>query len=194
MDSDLLIVDEVLAVGDAQFQEKCLKKMNEMGAQGSTVLFVSHSINSVLSLCNKGIYLEKGELRAFEPIEQCVSRYMRSCPVAGLEWQGTVGDDHVRIYQASLRAPSSDMGFFYHGEKTFLDVDFEILRPSPDLILGFSVLNSRSHSIARSRLCDHGEYSNLVNAGGRHRLSFELDLDLFQSGRISRQIRLLGFE
>lgn len=182
LDADLLIVDEVLAVGDAQFQEKCLKKMNEIGAQGSTVLFVSHNISSVLSLCNKGIFLEKGELKAFEPIEECVSRYMRSCPVAGLDWCGDAGDETVRIYQAALRATSSDMDFFYHGEKTFLDVDIEILQPNPELILGFSVLNSRNQQIARSRLCDHTANAHVVGSLGHHRLSFELDLDLFHPG------------
>ncbi|WP_068470757.1 polysaccharide ABC transporter ATP-binding protein [Candidatus Protochlamydia phocaeensis] len=188
LDSDLLIVDEVLAVGDAQFQEKCLKKMNEMGAQGSTVLFVSHSINSVLSLCNKGIFLEKGELKAFEPIEQCVSRYVRSCPVAGLSWEGSVGDEHIRFYHASLKAPASDTGFFYQGEETSLQVEFEILKPHPDLILGFSVLNSRNHAIARSRLCDHKEHHHLVASAGHHRLSFHLDLNLFHPGEY--QIKL----
>lgn len=188
LDSDILIVDEVLAVGDAQFQEKCLKKMNEKSAQGRTILFVSHNIDSVLALCNKGVLLERGKVKAFEPIEQCVSQYVRSCPVAGLSWQGDVGDDHIRIYQTSLRAPSSNIGFFYHGEKTFLDIDFEVLIPHPDLILGFSVLNSRHHPIARSRLCDHVEYYHLVKTFGHHRLSFQFDLDFFHPGEY--QIRL----
>lgn len=188
LDSEILIVDEVLAVGDAQFQEKCLKKMNEKSAQGRTILFVSHSVESVLALCNKGVLLEKGQLKAFEPIERCVSRYVRSCPIAGLEWKGNAGDSHIRIYQASLRPPSSDMGFFYHGEKTFLDIDFEILHPHPDLILGFSVLNSRHHAIARSRLCDHSEFYHIASTCGRHRLSFLVDLDLFHPGEY--QIRL----
>ncbi len=188
LDSEILIVDEVLAVGDAQFQEKCLKKMNEKSAQGRTILFVSHSIDSVLALCNKGILLERGQVKAFEPIEQCVSRYVRSCPVSGLQWQGNLGDDHIRIYQASLRAPSSDMGFFYHGEKTSLDIDFEILKPHSDLILGFSILNSRHHPIARSRLCDHAEYCHIITDAGKHRLSFQIDLDFFHPGEY--QIRL----
>lgn len=182
LDSEVLIIDEVLAVGDAQFQEKCLKKMNEKSAQGRTILFVSHSIDTVLALCNKGILLERGEVKAFEPIEQCVSRYVRSCPIAGLEWLGNLGDEHIRIYQASLRPPSSDIGFFYQGEKTSLDIDFEILKPHSDLILGFSILNSRNHLIARSRLCDHAEYYHIVTAAGRYRLSFQLDSDLFHPG------------
>lgn len=182
LDADLLIVDEVLAVGDAQFQEKCLKKMNEMGSQGSTVLFVSHSINSVLSLCNKGVFLEKGELKAFEPIENCVSRYIRSCPVAGLEWKGDFGDEHIRIYQTALTAPCSNTGFFYQGEQTALQVNFEVLKPNSDLMLGFSVLNSRNQTIARSRLCDHEEHKDLIGIKGHHRLAFDMDLSLFHPG------------
>ena len=188
LDSDIMIVDEVLAVGDAQFQEKCLKKMNEMGAQKRTLLFVSHSINSVLALCNKGILLERGEVKAFEPIDQCVSRYVRSCPMAGLQWQGNAGDDHIRITQTSLRLPGSDVGFYYQGEKTSLTIEFDILKPHADLILGFSVLNSRNQPIARSRLCDHADLHPIVRASGAHQVSFELDLALFHPGEY--QIRL----
>lgn len=182
LESDLLIVDEVLAVGDAQFQEKCMKKMNEMGAQGSTVLFVSHHLNSVLALCNKGVLLEKGEVKAFESIEQCVSRYVRSCPVAGLKWQGEVGDEHIRFFHASLRAISSEREFFYQEEKSHLTIDFEILQPHPDLMVGFSVLNLRGQVMARSRLCDHEEYQHLVTRTGHQQLSFLLDFNLFHPG------------
>ncbi len=188
LDSDLLIVDEVLAVGDAQYQEKCLKKMNEMGVKGSTVLFVSHSINSVLSLCNKGILLERGELRAYGSIEDCVSLYMRSCPCAGLHWQGNAGDENVRMYHAVLRSPGSDMDFFYHGEKTYLEVDFEVFQPHPNLNLGFSILNSRNQTIARSRLYDHACHRAVIAAPGRYQLSFHMDLDLFHPGEY--QIKL----
>lgn len=188
LDSDIMIVDEVLAVGDSQFQEKCLKKMNELGTQNRTVLFVSHSIHAVFALCNKGIFLEKGEVKGFEPIEQCVSRYMRSSPVAGLAWKGRIGNDFICFSQASIRPPSSDAGFFYQGEKTFLDIDFEITQSNKDLIVGFSVFNSRNQSIARSRLCDHTEHHTIVTTRGYHQLSFQLDLGLFHPGEY--QIRL----
>jgi lipopolysaccharide transport system ATP-binding protein len=188
LNSDLLIVDEVLAVGDAQFQEKCIKKMNEMSSQGSTVLFVSHSINSVLSLCSKGIFLEKGKLQAFESIEASISRYIKSCPIAGLEWQGLAGDEHIKIFQIKLTPPKSSSGLFDQNEQTTLSMDFEILKPHPDLILGFSVLNSRGQMIARSRLCDHAEYQDLTTKVGLHHLTFSLDPSLFHPGEY--QIRL----
>lgn len=188
LNADLLIVDEVLAVGDAQFQEKCLKKMNEMGAEGRTVLFVSHNINSVLSLCNKGVLLERGELKAFEPIEQCVNRYIRSCPVAGLSWSGNAGDESIQINQFALDPPQSDDSFFLQNDKTALNLEFEVLRPHADLIVAFSVLNARNQVIARSRLCDHPEYHQLLLTPGVHQLSFHLDLSLFHPGEY--QVRL----
>lgn len=182
LDSELLIVDEVLAVGDAQFQEKCLKKMSEMSSKGRTLLFVSHNVNAVLSLCNKGAYFENGRLVAFEPIDQSVSRYVRSCPVAGLSWQGNAGDEHIRVTQAVIKPPASDTGFFLQNEITQLDIDIEVLKAHPDLMLGFSILNGRRQAIARSRLCDHAEVEKLVHQAGRHRLSFHLDLNLFHPG------------
>lgn len=162
--------------------------MNEIGAQHRTILFVSHNVSSVLALCNKGILLDKGEVQAFEPIEQCVSRYIRGCPVSSMNWTGNIGDEHIRIMRASLRAPTSNVSFFYHGEKTFLDIEFEILKPHADLILGFSVLNSRNQAIARSRLCDHAEYYHIGSAQGLHQASFQIDLDLFHPGEY--QVRL----
>ncbi|MBL8008911.1 MAG: ABC transporter ATP-binding protein, partial [Ignavibacteria bacterium] len=60
LEPDILIVDEVLAVGDADFQEKCLGKMGEVGKEGTTVLFVSHNLSSVQQLCTRGIFLENG--------------------------------------------------------------------------------------------------------------------------------------
>ncbi|HYD91173.1 MAG TPA: ABC transporter ATP-binding protein, partial [Flavobacterium sp.] len=60
LDPEILVVDEVLAVGDAQFQKKCLGKMKEVGNEGRTILFVSHNMNAIEQLCNHGIALDKG--------------------------------------------------------------------------------------------------------------------------------------
>lgn len=62
LDPEILIVDEVLAVGDTQFQKKCLGKMNEVGKQGGTVLFVSHNMATISSLCSQAILLDSGRL------------------------------------------------------------------------------------------------------------------------------------
>ncbi|HLM02648.1 MAG TPA: ABC transporter ATP-binding protein, partial [Pyrinomonadaceae bacterium] len=76
LEPEVLIVDEVLAVGDMAFQKKCLGKMDEISKSGRTVLFVSHNLGSLAQICRKGLLLHKGELMAQGDIEQTVSRYL----------------------------------------------------------------------------------------------------------------------
>lgn len=77
LESEILIVDEVLAVGDAQFQKKCLNKMNEISKDGRTILFVSHSMNAIEQLCNSCIQLEKGHIKQFSTdVRSVIKEYL----------------------------------------------------------------------------------------------------------------------
>ena len=76
MEPEILIVDEVLAVGDAEFQKKCLGKMKDVSDGGRTILFVSHNMEVIQKLCNKGILLQNGKLIASDAIEPIVKKYM----------------------------------------------------------------------------------------------------------------------
>ncbi len=75
METEILLVDEVLAVGDAQFQKKCLGKMGEVAQQGRTVLFVSHNMGAVRSLCNEGLLLDSGRLNQHGDISGTINAY-----------------------------------------------------------------------------------------------------------------------
>ena len=77
LDPEVLIVDEVLAVGDIAFQKKCLGRMGEVAKSGRTVLFVSHNMTAVSSLCTKAIHLSRGQIDADGPVDQVVSRYLQ---------------------------------------------------------------------------------------------------------------------
>ena len=78
LESEILIVDEVLAVGDAEFQKKCLGKMNDVSkGEGRTVLFVSHNMGSVMQLCNKGILLHNSEIIFKGDINNTINEYAR---------------------------------------------------------------------------------------------------------------------
>lgn len=72
---DILIVDEILGVGDAKFQEKCHRKLEELSANGVSILFVSHSVNVILQLCNRCILLEKGQVKFFGATKEAVNAY-----------------------------------------------------------------------------------------------------------------------
>lgn len=77
LNSDILLVDEVLAVGDLEFQKKCLGKMNEISKQNRTVLFVSHNIGTVRSLCTRGIYLVDGKIAKMGDINSVCNNYIK---------------------------------------------------------------------------------------------------------------------
>lgn len=76
LEPEILIIDEVLAVGDAAFQKKCLGKMQTVSRQGRTVLFVSHNLGAVRSLCERGIVLQHGVITADEPVAKAVAAYL----------------------------------------------------------------------------------------------------------------------
>lgn len=77
VEPEILIVDEILAVGDYKFQEKCMNKINSMLANGVTVLFVSHSTSQVEQLCNRVAYIEKGRLVEVGPTSEVLNKYLK---------------------------------------------------------------------------------------------------------------------
>ncbi len=77
LENEILIIDEVLAVGDAEFQEKCLGKMEDVSKSGRTILFVSHNISAVENLCKKAVHLEGGKLLQYLPTSQVINDYMK---------------------------------------------------------------------------------------------------------------------
>jgi lipopolysaccharide transport system ATP-binding protein len=77
LDPEVLILDEVLAVGDARFQKKCLSKMQRFSDEGRTVLFVSHSSHAISQFCSSAIYLEQGRIRRMGPAQEVVEEYMK---------------------------------------------------------------------------------------------------------------------
>jgi len=111
LEPEILLVDEVLAVGDAEFQKRCLGKMQEIGKSGRTVLFVSHSMPTVTRLCDRVIMLEKGAVAADGPAIEVVSRYLTSDQGAQSirrwdELATAPGDDLVRL--TSVRIVDED--------------------------------------------------------------------------------------
>lgn len=111
LEPDILLIDEVLAVGDARFQKKCLNKMQDVSKHGRTVLFVSHNMPSVTRLCPRTILLDKGGVLADGPSHDVVNVYMHSekASKAQCEWHNldtAPGDDVVRL--CSLRVIADD--------------------------------------------------------------------------------------
>lgn len=119
LEPEILIIDEVLAVGDAEFQKKCLGKMKDVAGQGRTVLFVSHHLGSVKTLCNKGILLEKGQIKATGDIESIVSLYQKSGSEAA-SYECAESKKDIYLASASIKADSNE---FYNAEEIRFQFD-----------------------------------------------------------------------
>jgi lipopolysaccharide transport system ATP-binding protein len=141
LEQEILIIDEVLAVGDAQFQQKCLRKMEEVGRAGRTILFVSHQISSIQRLCNRAVLLENGRLVKAGDVSAVVERYL----VGTSEGQAatrhiTIGDDEARIVSWRLVNGPAGLDYCCHSRDV---ATFEIVirstRHIPYAHLGFVI-------------------------------------------------------
>jgi len=131
LEPEILIVDEVLAVGDVQFQRKCLGKMESVGHEGRTVLFVSHSMPSVTSLCDRAILLESGRISKDGPTSEVVIDY-NTCggsSIASADFsQEKIGDSTVRLLKGEVKnAGGESIAEVPIEEPFWVEMTFEVL-------------------------------------------------------------------
>jgi lipopolysaccharide transport system ATP-binding protein len=163
MDSDILIVDEVLSVGDAVFQRKCIQRMQELVRQGRTVLFVSHSMETVRDFCGRAILLREGQLIEDGSADAVVDRY-ESQVVKDYNASFVIGstEDVPLIVKELPPDPAfrlRDIGIFQDGKQTLkvvntrpilLRVEFDVLEETRGLYLFFRLYGPRSFLLFES--------------------------------------------
>jgi lipopolysaccharide transport system ATP-binding protein len=134
MEPEILLVDEVLAVGDLKFQKKCLGQMKDVARAGCTVLFVSHSLAAMASLCSTGLLLDKGELRFDGSIPMVIRSYTESLDIAPnvVDFRSsmpTVRSGATHIVEASvLSATGTHRSQFAYGDDVVVEFALEALR------------------------------------------------------------------
>jgi lipopolysaccharide transport system ATP-binding protein len=116
LEPDILIVDEVLAVGDAQFQKKCLGKMEEVGKEGRTVLFVSHNMAMISNLCQTGMVLNDGELEFFGQVSNAVMEYYQATNQRDATHAQEFRSDTAELLGAELIGLSNSSDITIHDE------------------------------------------------------------------------------
>jgi lipopolysaccharide transport system ATP-binding protein len=133
LDPDVLIIDEVLSVGDMAFQERCIRRMEQFKRQGVAIVFVSHNLQAVASLCDQALFL-KGECRAIGQTSEVLQTYLESSLVAESSDSGSeVEILEARLTDASGHAISSAVR---PGTPLALRVSYLVREPVEDLILG----------------------------------------------------------
>jgi len=136
LEPEVLIVDEVLAVGDVGFQRKCLNKMKDVGQSGRTVIFVSHDMQAVSRLCSRVLWIREGELFRDGESRAVISEYLHEQSQIGAEriWSDTndaPGDDNVKLIGVRIvNAENRVISNADIREDVFVEIEFQIMKPS----------------------------------------------------------------
>jgi lipopolysaccharide transport system ATP-binding protein len=153
--SDILIVDEVLAVGDAAFQKKGLSKLRADADQGRAVIFVSHDLNAVARLCSRALLLQGGSLAEEGPVASVLRRYLsgalgESPHAVDFERRGACpGDDVVRLLRVAVVTAEGEPGAPDPRRPFSVEVDYELLHPTPVAPL-ISLLDAEGYCLLSS--------------------------------------------
>ena len=159
LEPEILVVDEVLAVGDAQFQKKCLGKMEDVGKEGRTVIFVSHNMDAVRALCRRVILLAEGCLFTDAPTEEALSAY-KALQFRRLDFGPTtgVGNEKFRRGTGAVRftkicvedISGSESYFFSMGDTILFRLSYTVYSPVDHLLASVVLLCSKTHEVITS--------------------------------------------
>lgn len=137
LEPEILIVDEVLAVGDVAFQRKCLGKMGDVTSQGRTVLFVSHNMSVVSRLCDTGIWMEGGKIASQGPMEDVVRQYLASSGAGDARYevgdlQTAPGNDIIRLRGVRVRDHEGRLVSSVDARHpVFVEIEYSVLQRRP---------------------------------------------------------------
>jgi lipopolysaccharide transport system ATP-binding protein len=183
LETEILLVDEVLAVGDAEFQRKCLDKMRSVVHQGRTVLFVSHNMSAVKSLCERAVWIDRGQVTRDGRVDEVVDAYL----AAGLvrSETGVIAEDIPRSGSGEARITRVDLldgrgaptGQIYMGDPFSVALTFEVREPLRDVVIGVGI-SSLDGVRATSSYSTDGGAPPISFEPGRHRVVLDLNLVL----------------
>lgn len=195
LETDILLVDEVLAVGDAAFQRKCLGKMDDVARHGRTVVFVSHSASAVQRLCRSALLLSKGRLAEQGSADRILARYAEELEGGADRCRWIAGSDLPvdPVFEAvsatlvdATGAPLTDS--VLASSPVFLDIHVKVKTPDPGLLVGFSLAGEDGTQLLRSFHTDPHPGIPPALEAGEHLLRCEIPGRLLNEGRYRAEV------
>jgi lipopolysaccharide transport system ATP-binding protein len=181
LEPEILVVDEVLAVGDAQFQQKCLGKMEEVGKEGRTVLFVSHNMGTITQLCTRGIYLISGEVAYTGDVNSVVSKYLMGGDVNKTKIKLVKNEEEIRknktFFYTTItitdheKIESSEIDVRY---PFYLNLEYEVTEPIRNLELTVRIYTSDGRPVITTCQSDCSPESLDIREIGIYQASIKL--------------------
>ena len=179
LDPEILIIDEVLAVGDAEFQRRCLGKMNDVAISGRTILFVSHNVSAIRQLCSSGLLLDHGRVTARGRVDEVLEKYMSDLFATTTR----VGDDRLRLTLTATIDDPSGGGVWNLGSvlsiRVLVETEAPIVGPAVDL-----QLHSEHGRIAAAQ-SDRFVHSSTMQESNRWEFEFRITNTGIASGYVT---------
>ena len=198
LEPEILIVDEVLAVGDAQFQKKCLGKMDDVGREGRTVLFVSHNMQAIKALCNRAVLLQKGEVISDNSANGAIAKYLENVSESIL----------VRTWPDANTAPFNDSAVLVSAQilncsgniadeiltDTAFDIQLEYRVKSDNAFVGLTInLTDSDNTLVLSSINNRDpKWHNLPKQCGTYRSRCRIPSNLLNNGWYKISLNLFG--
>ena len=190
VDPEVVLVDEVLSVGDYLFQNKCVERMREVVRSGATVLFVSHNLKAVAEFCDRCLLLERGRAVKLGPSDEVVSSYLAH---SSGQHDGGADSKPVVISKVTFRNQYGECSRFKSGEKAWVDIEVRGRSHCEKLDLTFYITNESLENIFDTSTQRLGFDSFTVDEGGVFTCTFELYLN-FVSGVYHPSVLIWRYE
>ena len=187
LDTDILLVDEVLAVGDADFQKKCIGKMHEVAQEhGRTVIFVSHNMPAVKSLCNRTLHLERGSVVAYGSTEEVLSSYLAKGSSNSGKWICEAPrpvQPGIQLLSVEMEDSEGASGMTYFSSRDLIvTTTFRLSATIPSLCVGFDIVTADGATAFRCYQTDQPENVWLRQKVGINRWTCTIPAGLLNGG------------
>jgi lipopolysaccharide transport system ATP-binding protein len=188
LEPDILVIDEVLAVGDAAFQKKCLARMDDVARHGMTVLLISHNMLSIQSLCNRVLWLQAGQIRKMGSASEVVGQYLQTASSALPEriWTDPAtapGNDEVRLHRACVRPLEGAVENPVSVARAFvMEFEFWNLRPNASLYVNLQLYSPHGLLIFESAPVHETQWLGRSFPVGLFRFTCHVPADLLNNG------------
>ena len=171
---DVLIVDEVLSVGDYLFQKKCVARMEEVIAEGATALFVSHNLKSVAEFCHRALLLDHGKMLTLGPTEDVIEIYMNHAGRSDTK----LATKSAAISKVTVRGEAGECCRFESGQKAWIDIEFSAILRCEKISVSLYITDENFRGVFDTSTQRLGEGTFTLEPGDTASCTFELDLNL----------------
>ena len=181
LEPEILIVDEVLAVGDAEFQKKCLGKMKDVSGQGRTVLFVSHNMPSIRALCSTSIVMKNGSIIAIGETNAMIGAYLASTIEKAINDNGVIPDNRsnyntgeAKFKKAFIRNKIGEMSkeiYFMESFQVFFELESE--KDLSEIVITVFIVNAFGENVLMTINNEHFKPSELNKGIHQYEITFD---------------------